>query len=69
LGVKNCDLDIVVEGNGIGFASDYALKLRGKLVTHRRFGTATVSAGCHVKVDIASARKEFYPHPAHLPVV
>jgi tRNA nucleotidyltransferase (CCA-adding enzyme) len=69
LGVKNLDIDIVVEGNGIGFAQEYARLLKGKLVTHHRFGTATVSAGHHVKVDISSARKEFYPHPAHLPVV
>ncbi|MFA5100080.1 MAG: CCA tRNA nucleotidyltransferase [Candidatus Omnitrophota bacterium] len=69
LGVKNFDLDIVVEGDGIAFASDYARRLQGKLVTHHRFGTATVSLGHHVKVDIASARKEVYPQPGHLPVV
>jgi tRNA nucleotidyltransferase (CCA-adding enzyme) len=69
LGVKNLDLDIVVDGNGITFAHDYARRLQGTLVTHHRFGTATVSLNNHMKVDIASARKESYPQPAHLPVV
>jgi tRNA nucleotidyltransferase (CCA-adding enzyme) len=69
LGVNNLDVDIVVEGDGIAFAKEYSRLLHSKLVTHHRFGTATVSAGHHIKVDISSARKEFYPHPAHLPVV
>lgn len=69
LGVRNFDLDIVVEGDGIAFAHVYARRLGAKLVSHHRFGTATVSSGHKFKVDIASARKEFYPRPAHLPVV
>jgi tRNA nucleotidyltransferase (CCA-adding enzyme) len=69
LGVKNFDLDIIVEGNGIAFSHDYARRLQGKLTAHHRFGTATVYLKHHVKVDIATARKEFYPQPAHLPVV
>jgi tRNA nucleotidyltransferase (CCA-adding enzyme) len=69
LGVKNLDLDIVVEGNGIKFAADLASILKAKLVRHHRFGTATVVLRHHFKVDIASARKETYPHPGSLPVV
>jgi tRNA nucleotidyltransferase (CCA-adding enzyme) len=93
LGVKNLDLDIVVEGDGISFAQDLASHLNAKLIRHRRFGTATVIAKSHinpvrdrsslgdrklalahfvsngVKIDIATARREFYPAPAHLPVV
>jgi tRNA nucleotidyltransferase (CCA-adding enzyme) len=85
LGVKNLDLDIVVEGDGISFAQDLASHLNAKLIRHRRFGTATVIAKSHIKVDpstsleghgersrtidIATARREFYPAPAHLPVV
>jgi len=69
LGVRNLDLDIVVEGDGIVFAEDVAARLKARLVRHRRFGTATVIAGHNLKVDFATARREFYPQPAALPVV
>lgn len=70
LGVKNLDLDIVVEGDGIKFAEDFAYALKAKLIRHRRFGTATlVIAHSDLKIDVASARKETYPEPAHLPIV
>jgi tRNA nucleotidyltransferase (CCA-adding enzyme) len=48
LGVKNLDLDIVVEGDGIYFAQDLASHLNAKLIRHRRFGTATVIAKSHI---------------------
>jgi len=69
LGVKNLDLDIVVEGDGITFAEDFAAKLKAGLIRHRRFKTATVTINPVLKVDIATARKEFYPQPASLPIV
>jgi tRNA nucleotidyltransferase (CCA-adding enzyme) len=69
LGVENLDLDIVVEGDGIKFAEDFSAKLKAKLIRHRRFGTATIILKPRLKIDIATARSEFYPEPAHLPVV
>ena len=69
LGVKNLDLDIVVEGDGIKFAEVLSQKLNVGLIRHRRFGTATVILKKHLKVDIATARQEYYPQPAHLPEV
>jgi len=69
LGVENLDLDITVEGDGIKFAEDFSSKLKVKLIRHRRFGTATAILRPHLKIDFATARKEFYPEPAHLPVV
>lgn len=69
LNVDNLDLDITVEGDGIKFAEDLANQLEARLVRHRRFGTATVTHRPHLKIDIATARKEYYPHPAHLPEV
>lgn len=69
LGVKNLDLDIVVEEDGISFAEDFAKQTKAKLIRHRRFGTATVILESGLKVDIATARKEFYPQPASLPQV
>ncbi len=69
LGVKNLDLDIVVEGDGIRFAELLSAKLNAGLVRHKRFGTATVIPEKHLKIDIATARREHYPDPAHLPEV
>jgi tRNA nucleotidyltransferase (CCA-adding enzyme) len=65
----NLDLDIVVEGDGIRFAELFASSLKAELIRHARFGTATVILGPHLKIDFASARKESYPQPGHLPVV
>jgi tRNA nucleotidyltransferase (CCA-adding enzyme) len=69
LGVKNFDLDIAVEGDGIKFAETLAEKFNAKIISHKRFGTATITLKAHLKIDIATARKEFYPEPAALPVV
>ena len=69
LGVKNLDLDIVVEGDGIKFAEVLSQKLNVGLTRHRRFGTATVILKKHLKVDIATTRQEYYPEAAHLPEV
>ncbi len=69
LRVNNFDLDIAVEGEGIKFAEALADKLNGKIISHKRFGTATVTVKPHLKIDIATTRKEFYPVPASLPVV
>ncbi|MFH1269855.1 MAG: CCA tRNA nucleotidyltransferase [Candidatus Omnitrophota bacterium] len=69
LGVKNLDLDIVVEGDGIRFAELLSAKLNSDLVRHKRFGTATIIPDKRLKIDIATARRERYPEPAHLPEV
>ncbi|MCX5709588.1 MAG: hypothetical protein NT088_02520 [Candidatus Omnitrophica bacterium] len=69
LGVRNFDLDIVVVGDGIKFAEYFARALKAKLIRHKRFGTATVVLKPGLKIDIATARSEIYPLPAHLPVV
>ncbi len=69
LQVKNLDLDIVVEGDGIKFAEDIVDFLKARVVKHSRFGTATVTLSAAVKIDVASARVECYPAPACLPQV
>lgn len=69
LGRPNLDLDIVIEGNGIEFAEKLSCCFNAKLVRHRRFGTATLRLKPHLKIDIATSRRESYPNPAHLPVV
>ncbi|MDD5538668.1 MAG: hypothetical protein PHF12_06865, partial [Candidatus Omnitrophica bacterium] len=42
LGVGHFDIDLVVEGDGIRFAQECARRLSLKVVTHGRFGTATL---------------------------
>ncbi|MDD4898994.1 MAG: hypothetical protein PHT31_02780 [Candidatus Omnitrophica bacterium] len=85
LGVDNFDLDIVIEGDGIAFAEKLGEKFNAKITRHRRFGTATLALAHKLKIDgsplltidlesirkidIATARKEIYPHPASLPEV
>ena len=68
LGVPNSDLDLVIEGDGIAYAQIVAEKLNGKITSHPKFGTAVVTLPHH-RVDIASARTEYYPKPAALPEV
>lgn len=69
LGVPNLDLDIVVEGDGISFAEDMAAELGSKLIRHHVFGTATLLSKHHLKIDVATARKESYARAAQLPEV
>lgn len=69
LGVPNFDIDITVEGSGIIFAQALAKKLKSGLRVHERFGTATLTLGNCLKVDVATARLEKYPSIASLPVV
>lgn len=68
LGLKNFDLDIVVEKDALGFAKRLADKSGGSLVVHKKFGTATIAGG-EFKIDIATARTERYEYPASLPTV
>jgi tRNA nucleotidyltransferase (CCA-adding enzyme) len=65
----NEDLDIVIEGDGIIFAKQYAQKIGARLHTHRKFGTAVIVLSDGFKIDVASARLEYYQFPAALPNV
>lgn len=81
LGVKNYDLDIVIEGDAIRFGRILASQFKGALVIHEKFGTATLvkdwpewlGPSLHpdnkFKIDIATARRETYEQPAALPTV
>jgi tRNA nucleotidyltransferase (CCA-adding enzyme) len=66
---ENYDIDIVVEGDGIKFARSFAAAYQGKVKEHKRFGTAVVQLRDGLKIDIASARLEYYEHPAAAPQV
>ncbi len=63
------DIDIVVEGDGIEFAKFYAKQAGCRVNTHKKFGTAVIVFPDNFKVDVASARLEYYTMPAALPIV
>ena len=65
----NFDLDLVVESDGIEFAKKLAEKLDGRAKYHRKFKTAVVILPDGQRVDVATARLEYYEYPAALPTV
>ncbi|HIZ77067.1 MAG TPA: CBS domain-containing protein [Firmicutes bacterium] len=69
LETSSSDLDIVVEGDGIAFARLVAEQYHGHLTAYEKFGTSNVLIDGFLKLDIASARTEFYEYPAALPQV
>lgn len=69
LHVPNTDIDVVIEGDGIRFAKFLAEQRHGTVHTHEKFGTATVICPDDTRVDVATARLEYYEHPAALPTV
>lgn len=74
LGRPNLDFDIVVEGDGIAFAHELARALNGRVKEVPRFGTAHVylqgsEPDLPARIDVATARREFYEQAAALPVV
>ena len=62
------DVDIAVEGDGIAFGRAVAKALGGRVVPHDKFGTAIVVYD-EGRVDVATARTEFYDYPGALPAV
>ena len=71
---RTIDVDIAVEGDGVEFAQELALRIKGKVRPHAKFQTAVVIAPAgsdldHLRVDVASTRTEFYDFPAALPKV
>lgn len=69
LKTPNFDLDIVIEGDGIAYAKALASHLGGRYRTHERFKTAVVLMPNGFKIDIATARLEYYEYPAAMPTV
>ncbi len=69
LRVANYDLDLVVEGGGEELAKELAVRLHGRTRIHERFGTAVIVLPDGRKIDVASARTEYYEFPAALPTV
>lgn len=71
---SNLDLDMVVEGDALAFATGLANKLGAKIRFHHPFKTAQLlipeaSGQAEQRLDIATARLEYYDHPGALPTV
>ena len=66
---SNLDMDLVVEGDGIRFAREMVLRMGGRAKTHKKFKTAVVILPGGRRVDVATARLEYYEYPAALPTV
>ena len=66
---ENLDVDVVVEGDGIAFAREYAANHDVRVRSHKKFGTAVLIFPDGFKVDVATARMEYYETPAALPTV
>jgi tRNA nucleotidyltransferase (CCA-adding enzyme) len=69
LGIENLDLDLVVEGDGIAFARKLGAMTQARVTAHERFGTAIVLLPDGFKLDVATARTEYYEYPTALPTV
>jgi len=66
---SNEDMDIVIEGDGIAFARKFAKINKARVHCHEKFGTAVILYSNGFKIDVASARMEYYKFPAAMPVV
>ena len=66
---ENLDVDIVIEGDGIKFAQEFAEHYEARVRSHRKFGTAVLIFPDDFKVDVATARMEYYEAPGSPPVV
>jgi tRNA nucleotidyltransferase (CCA-adding enzyme) len=69
LGEPNFDVDVAVEGDAISLARAVADALGGRVRAHSKFGTAVVVYGDEQRIDVVTARTEFYDAPAALPSV
>jgi tRNA nucleotidyltransferase (CCA-adding enzyme) len=73
LGEQSLDLDLMVEGDALAFARELARELGVRCHPHEKFQTAvakgTDSRGRQLRIDVASARTEFYGSPGALPEV
>ncbi len=66
---ENLDVDIVIEGDGIKFAQEFAEHYDARVRSHPKFGTAVLIFSDGFKVDVATARMEYYESPGAPPIV
>ncbi len=66
---ENLDVDVVTEGDAIAFAEEVARRHTCRIRSHARFGTAQIIFSDAFRVDVATARLEYYERPAALPSI
>ena len=66
---ENLDVDLVIEGDGIAFAKTFAARHGARARVFQKFKTAVIIFPDGFKVDVATARTEYYDAPGALPVV
>ena len=69
LGRPRTDVDLAVDGDGMGFAGRLAREAGGRCTPHPPFLTATVDLPEGSSLDVATARSETYERPGALPRV
>jgi hypothetical protein len=66
---ENLDIDIVIEGDAIDFARRFAARFGARSREFQKFKTAVIIFPDGFKIDVATARTEYYEAPGALPVV
>jgi tRNA nucleotidyltransferase (CCA-adding enzyme) len=69
LAEESFDVDVAVEGDAIALARTVAAELGGRVREHDKFGTAVVLGPKGERVDVVTARTEFYGAPGALPTI
>ena len=69
LGRRCGDLDVMVEGDAMALARLMVEREGGRVRSHPRFGTASWMLPDGERIDLASARREWYQRPGALPRV
>src|SRR5690606_17355967 len=62
------DIDIVVVGSGIDFATRVGIRLGVKVAVYKNFGTAMLTDGA-LQLEFVGARKESYRAESRKPIV
>jgi len=69
LSIPPKEIDVMVEGDAVKFAKELAKNTGGSIKSvHPSFGTATLEFH-GIRIDLARARKDFYPSPCSDPVI
>ncbi|MBI5234120.1 MAG: CBS domain-containing protein [Deltaproteobacteria bacterium] len=66
---ENLDIDLVIEGDGVMFAREFAKRRGLRVHSHERFKTAVITFPDGFELDVATTRLEYYERPGALPTV
>ena len=70
LGKQSKDIDLLIDGNALTIAQQFKKRFPdAKVICNHKFNTAKIIMDEELIFDLASARTEYYEHPADLPKV